>query len=293
MYLVRYNYRVLSFASLGFSSLTLGLIAFGFGAIIGSFLNVVIYRLHTGRSLEGRSHCLSCAAPLRVYELVPLLSYLGLRGRCGHCGARFTSRYFLVELLTASLFSLTVLTFDSVVTAGFVLAAVTLLVVVFVYDLRHMIIPDEYVVALMALVVADAGYSAFVVTGSWIPFLYDALAASLASLFFFGLWYVSKGRWIGFGDVKLAFPLALLVGSGGVFSMVVLSFWIGAGVSLLILGMALLLRRARGKMRLPFIAQTLTMKSAVPFAPFLIVGCLVVLFFQVDVLTFFYYDFSY
>lgn len=288
---MRYTIKVFSLTTLGLPPLVLASIAFGFGAIIGSFLNVVIYRLHTGRSLQGRSHCLSCAAPLRVWELVPLISYIGLRGRCGHCQARFTARYFAVELLTGLLFASTALYFlTDVVVLGLFLIVMSLLVVIFVYDIRHMIIPDEYVVGLILIALAYEAYKAVYIAGSWIPFMYSALAATLATTFFYTLWFVSKGRWIGFGDVKLAWPLALLVGSGGVFSMVVLSFWIGAGFSLVLLAASLFLARTGGKPFLRFGIGTLTMKSAVPFAPFLILGFLAVLFFEVNVLALFAYD---
>lgn len=286
-----YTRGVFSLAHLGLSPFTLAAIAFGFGAIIGSFLNVVIYRLHTGRSLSGRSHCLSCAAPLRVWELIPLLSYLGLRGRCGHCKARFTMRYFGVELLTAVLFTMTVLSFMAdIVVLSIFLVVTSLLVVVFVYDLRHMIIPDEYVIALVVAALAREAYAAVFVVESWIPFMYSALGATGVAAFFYMLWRMSSGRWIGFGDVKLAWPLALLIGSGGAFSMVVLSFWIGAGISLLLLGLGTLAVKTGGKPLLRFGLGTLTMKSAVPFAPFLIIGFLAVLFFKVDVLALFSYD---
>lgn len=89
--------------------------------------------------------------------------------------------------------------------------------------------------------------------------------------------------------MKLVFPLGLLVGSTGVFSMVVLSFWIGAVISV---GLLLVQKiGGGGKPALRFLGMPLTMKSAVPFAPFLIAGCLVVLLWQVDVLRFFFYDF--
>lgn len=276
---------------LGLSSTLLAAIAFGFGAIIGSFLNVVIYRLHTGKSLAGRSHCMSCAAPLSWYHLFPLVSYLVLRGRCGHCSARFTARYFFVELLTASLFALVVLTYSDLVEIGLLLVAVALLVVVLVYDLRHMIIPDEYVIGLLGVALVREMYLVLAVGQDFRTSLATALCALLAAGFFFCLWFFSKGRWIGFGDVKLVVPLGLLVGVSGVFSMVVLSFWIGAGISVLLLWLQKLL--ARGKPALRFWGIPLTMKSAVPFAPFLIAGCLLVLLFRFDVLTLFNYDFIY
>ena len=98
----------------------------------------------------------------------------------------------------------------------------------------------------------------------------------------------SKGRWIGLGDVKLAWPLGLLVGSSLVFSFVVLSFWIGAVISLVLLAAA---RLEEGKSYRRFLARPFTMKSAVPFAPFLITGALVTIFANFNVLTLFSFTF--
>lgn len=278
---------MLPLALLGLPSWLIALMAAGFGAIIGSFLNVLIYRMHTGRSLSGRSHCLSCGRLLRWYHLVPVLSYLTLRGRCGHCGARFTVRYAAVEVLTAALFALGALTAVDLVDVLLLWAILSVLVVIVVYDLRHLIIPDELVVALLLMVTARAGYWAWFYLESALPFLATAVAGLAVAGFFFMLWYASGGRWLGFGDVKLSFPLALLVGSGGAFSMVVLSFWVGAGVSLCLLGVGILARRLRGKTTVWFLGRALTMKSAVPFAPFLVAGALLVFFYDVDVLALF------
>jgi leader peptidase (prepilin peptidase)/N-methyltransferase len=166
-------------------------------------------------------------------------------------------------------------------------AIMSVLVVIVVYDLRHLIIPDELVVTLVLLTTARAGYWAWLYLDSALPFLATAVAGLVVAGFFFLLWYLSGGRWLGFGDVKLSFPLALLVGSSGAFSMVVLSFWVGAGVSLCLLGLSTLARRLRGKTPVWFLGRTLTMKSAVPFAPFLVAGALVVFFYHVDVLALF------
>lgn len=257
--------------------------SFVLGIIIGSFLNVYIYRLNTGRSLKGSSHCLSCDKPLRWYELFPLLSYLFLRGRCSGCGSWVPVRYFLVELLTGLLFMAVTATFlPSVflIFLGFWLMSV--LVIITVYDLYHMIIPDRLVVIL--LVIASVAEFYALVTGlSALELLYNALAASAGVLFLFALWSYSKGRWLGFGDVKLVFPLGLLVGYSQVFSMLVLAFWVGAIVSLLILGLQKL--KKRGQIHLHFLGQELTIKSEVPFAPFLIAGFLLVYFWSVDVIS--------
>jgi leader peptidase (prepilin peptidase)/N-methyltransferase len=157
------------------------------------------------------------------------------------------------------------------------------LVVIVVYDIRHYIIPDALTVSLTFFSFA---WLAFLLLQD-LPYLgvfYTIAGAAGASGFLFFLWFISKGKWIGFGDVKLAFPLGLIVGATNVFSMVVLSFWIGAGVSLLLIAAAKL---QRGQLGLRFSTTNLTIKSVVPFAPFLVAGCLVVLFTHLNVLTLF------
>lgn len=260
------------------------LIAFGFGVIIGSFLNVYIYRFHTGKSLSGSSHCLSCGHGLRWFELFPLLSYVALRGKCRKCKCSIPARYFLVELGTALLFALTVTLSLDLITILFYWLIFSILMIITVYDLYHYIIPDELTIALSATMAGLLGYRYYLslITGEDIVFMITAALGGVA--FFYLLWWISKGTWLGFGDVKLAFPLGLLVGTYSVFSFVVLSFWIGAGVSLLIIAY---LKLKRGKEHLHLEGQTLTMKSAVPFAPFLVASSLVILFTNFDVLQLF------
>jgi prepilin signal peptidase PulO-like enzyme (type II secretory pathway) len=200
-------------------------------------------------------------------------------------------RYLAVELLTAGLFALVAVVSLSLIDLAFLWLVVTLLLLIFVYDIRHLIIPDELTVALTALVSVRYGIGLFLGEVTWLEAVVAGLASLLSASFFFGLWWFSRGRWIGFGDVKLAVPLALLVGSSGAFSLVVLSFWIGAVVTLLWLAILWLLVRIGGQARLPNTARSLTMKSAVPFAPFLIASAILVYFGQVDVLAFFTYEF--
>lgn len=256
---------------------------FVFGAIIGSFLNVVIYRMHTGKSINGRSHCMSCGTSLEWYDLFPMLSYIMLRARCRACTARIPSRYFIIELLTAIAFVILWNLFQTnLVLFAINAVLVSTLIVLAVYDVRHTIIPDELtlIVGGVALVFLGYGYSG---TRDIAQILYSIIGGVSAGLFFWGLWYVSKGRWIGYGDAKLAFPLGIIVGAYGAFSMVVLSFWIGAGVSLLILGLQHIIKK--GKTSLLFPQHTLTIKSEVPFAPFLILGFLLVHLFYADIFT--------
>jgi len=260
--------------------------AFLFGIIIGSFLNVYIYRFNTGKSLSGHSHCMSCARPLSWYDLFPLLSYLFLWGRCRQCSARIPSRYFWVELLTGVAFVVVITTVANPVLWIPLILFMSVLVVVAVYDMYHMIIPDSLVLALSALALGLVGYE-FALTHSWFLIAGAGLAAGISFLFFGGLWLYSKGRWLGFGDAKLAIPLGALVGIGGVFSFIVLSFWIGAIISLTLIGWQKYL--SRGQRHLRFMNAPLTIQSEVPFAPFLILGFLTVYFGGVDVLSFFTY----
>lgn len=252
-----------------------------FGLVIGSFLNVVIYRLHTGRSLNDRSHCLSCGRQLRWYELFPLISYLALRGRCHSCQSLIPYRYALVECLTAAAFVLAYIKAGSVIEFLFLATLLAILIVGLVYDLYHMIIPDEvsWGAALVALVYV---FSHAFIEGEWWIIIEAGLGAGAAFLTYASLWYFSKGRAFGFGDAKLAVSLGLMTGIYGVFSLVVLSFWVGAVISLLlILWQKIVLNITATKLG----GQRVNMKSEVPFAPFLLISFILVYFFNANVLT--------
>ena len=166
------------------------------------------------------------------------------------------------------------------------LGFVSLLVVIAVYDYRHLIIPDELVSGLVVIAMLSVGYELVL---SYDPgaFALDLLVAFFGSLFFYSLWYMSGGRWIGFGDVKLAFPLGLMIGKTYVFSMVVVSFWIGAIIGLGVLALQYVRTKMSGRRG----KKVLTMKSALPFAPFLIAGFLVTYFFDLNIITLFTYEF--
>jgi leader peptidase (prepilin peptidase) / N-methyltransferase len=256
-------------------------LVFVLGCIIGSFLNVVLYRMHTGRSINGRSHCMSCGETLKWYELFPILSYLALSARCRSCSAYIPIRYLAVELLTGLVFLALYVLFQNDI-ARFILHAIlgALLILIAVYDLRHTIIPNELSVMVGGVALLMVGYD-YLHTREVMQAFSDVLAGGIAGFFFYALWYVSKGKWIGLGDAKLALPLGIIAGVSGALSMVVLSFWIGAGVSVLLLFISKLLEK--GKTVLHFIPSGLTMKSEVPFAPFLIVGFLLAHLFHADI----------
>lgn len=243
-----------------------------FGAIVGSFLNVVIMRLGA-RGTGGRSACLSCTQMLRWYELIPLLSFVAQRGRCRSCATRISYQYPLVEILTGFVF---VLVFSKYSYLGFPFYALrftlyadlilwALLIVIAVYDLRHKIIPDDIVYVAIFL--------------SFLHFLYryyelhtasplDFWGAVLLPLPFATLWLVTGGRAMGLGDAKLLVLFSLFLGFAHGLSALVVGFWLGASLALVLLSLRL---------------KRFTMKTELPLAPFLILGLFVVYLTGIDV----------
>lgn len=244
---------------------------FVFGLIIGSFLNVVILRYKTGRTLTGRSGCFSCGKKLNWYELFPVLSFILQGGRCRDCKSKISWQYPIVELLTGLLFALIYWRFDLQLGALiFYWLTASLLIIITVYDFRHQIIPDRFVFAFIVLGLIKALF----LDEGW-----DGLIGGLATaLPLFILWVISRGRWLGFGDVKLAIGIGLFLGWVLGLSALILSFWLGAiiGILLIIWGKTQLWRKGK----------SYTMKSEVPFAPFLILGFWLVFFLSINVLVY-------
>jgi len=252
-----------------------------FGSIVGSFLNVVIYRLHTGKSLNGRSHCMSCGKTLSWKELFPIISWIVLKGRCWGCSSHIPSRFFIVELISGLSFMLVWHLFAPLyVLLGLNLLLISLFVVIAVYDIRHTIIPDELSILVGVTAILFMGYE-YALTRDIAYTFYQVLAGLGVGGFFGGLYYLSKGKWMGLGDAKLALSLGAIVGHAGAFSVVVFSFWVGAGVSLVLIGVQKLLKK--GKTGLRFLGHPYTIKSEIPFAPFLILGFLLVHYFHADI----------
>ncbi len=255
---------------------------FFFGLAIGSFLNVLVLRFNTGENLRGRSRCFSCLKKLSWVDLVPLASYMVVRGRCRYCGSKISAQYPIVELATAIVFTITgwvmLGTEFKIVSTPFVLeflailAFFSILIAISVYDIRHKIIPDQLSLALFVVAVLFEGIDAYqrvyegaepvfsrilsMTTSSTV--LYDIIGAVCAFLFFASIWFLSRGMWMGFGDAKLALSLGLFLGYPGVIFGIVLAFWLGSifGIAMLALG-------------------SYTGKTEVPFAPFLALGTFV------------------
>jgi leader peptidase (prepilin peptidase)/N-methyltransferase len=262
-------------------------IAFVFGTLIGSFLNVVVLRYNTGRGITGRSGCPACGVQLRWFELLPVVSFLVQTGRCRSCHSKISWQYPLVELsmglLTLGVFLLSGV--SGLYDAVFYEIIWALLVVIFVYDIHHKIIPDGFVFSLGALSFARlfvfaSGAVAVPSAVSVLSGLYIALPLAL-------LWLVSRGRWMGLGDAKLALSFGWLLGLSGGISALLVAFWSGALVSIGILVWNMLASRRSSHIRALSRGGTrLTMKSEIPFAPFLIFGCALVFFFHIDIVSF-------
>lgn len=250
-----------------------------FGLIIGSFLNVVILRKNI-LSLGGRSECMSCETTLRWYDMVPVLSWLSLRGRCRSCGSSISVQYPLVEATTGALFALvggTAIALDPI-SAMLALCIISTLVAIGAYDIRHTIIPDSWVYFFAACALAYTLYSGIPDGASLVIYV---LSGPLASLPISTLWFVSQGRWIGLGDAKLSLGMGWLLGPVYGISGVFFAFVIGAIISVCILMPLPYVMRTlsqRGIARFRTRAAQLTMKSEVPFGPFLIASCFIVWF---------------
>lgn len=240
---------------------------------MGSFLNVVALRWNSGWGLGGRSACFSCGKALRWWELIPILSFFFLRARCSSCKSKLSWQYPLVEILTGLVFASLYYVFGPTTYYLLLTTVFCLYIVITVYDIRHKIIPDAlvYLSIVLAFVLSVLRFISDLESGAW-----DLVAGPLIFLFFAALWLLSRGRAMGFGDAKLGLSIGLLLGASAGFSAVVLAFWIGTVVTLLYMAL----------IRSPLLrgGKKLTMKSEIPFAPFLVLGAWVSLVYQLDLL---------
>ncbi|MEP7162591.1 MAG: prepilin peptidase [Candidatus Moraniibacteriota bacterium] len=250
------------------------LIFFLFGLIIGSFLNVVLFRTEKNGSLGGRSHCRSCGALIHWYDNIPLLSFILLRGQCRKCGVRISFQYPLVELATGLLFGLSgLLVFRLEEPSSWLVASwwcflFSVLLLISVYDLGHMEIPLSF------LLFGVGGGVVYLIGASWFslgqtdflswPLSRGLLGGGLAALFFYLLVWMSRERWMGMGDVWLAFIAGLAVGPTAVLFLLTLSFTLGALVAIVLL-----------------IMKKKELSSQIPFAPYLCVATVLLLLIQV------------
>lgn len=253
---------------------------FLFGLAVGSFLNCIIYRLETEQSfLKGRSFCPYCHHILSWQDLIPLFSFFILRGRCRYCQKPISLQYPLVELATGLIFVLIfkfqpVFTLCQFATILYLFIISCFLIIIFVYDLKYYIILDKVVFpAIVTSFLYNIFYSLFLVDNYklLIQFLLSAVGAAT---FFLIIVLISRGKWMGIGDIKLAFLMGLVLGWPNIVIALFSAFLIGAiiGIVLIILGRK-------------------SLKSEVPFGPFLVAGTFIALFFGQEIVSFYVQSF--
>lgn len=222
------------------------------GLLIGSFLNVCIYRIPRGENfVTGRSHCPACGSLIHWYCNIPLLSYMFLKGRCKDCGQRISAIYPSVELLNAVLYLLVYLVYGLSVYALLTLALFSLLIVLSFIDLKHQLIPDGLIIAILALGIGNLFYQTLVFSAHWYLWIIGFFAASVP-LLILGL-IVHEG--MGGGDIKLMAAAGLFLG----WKLILLALFLGSLYGGIVSAFLMLSKKA-------------TMKSALPFGPFLSLG---------------------
>jgi leader peptidase (prepilin peptidase) / N-methyltransferase len=245
------------------------------GLFIGSFLNVLSDRLPRGETVvRGRSHCEKCKKELVWYDLIPLLSFILIGGKCRYCHTRLSLFYPTVELVTGILFVVTTLfvlngfnfpariVTQSIEGGQFIISliyymlVISCLIVVFFSDLKYGIIPDKVIFPSMFVSIF------YLLLNPNLLILNHVVSAVCACLFFLLLFLGTKGRGMGFGDVKFAFFMGLILGYPNIIVSLYVAFLTGA-----IVGIILIIWRKK-KLK----------GASIPFGPFLVLGTILAMF---------------
>jgi len=234
------------------------------GTCIGSFLNVAIFRTHEGESVvTGRSKCRACEVPIGAQDLVPVLSYLRLRGRCRSCKSVISWQYPAVEIVTGFLFVVAFLsstqTLNDSITQSLLFLRngvfLSYLVLIFVYDLRHMLIIDRFTIPAMIFAI---------IINLWLGTVpaWSVLVGGLVLAGFFWIQFLlSKGTWVGGGDIRMGALMGFMLGLEHGLVALFIAYVLGAIVGLMMM-----------------VTGRATRKTPVPFGTFLSVSTVLVLF---------------
>ena len=270
-------------------------LVFIFGLVFGSFLNVVVYRLKSGEPIGlSRSFCPYCKTTLKWYDLVPLLSFIYLRGRCRYCRKKISWQYPIVEILSGLIWVIVAYkinfqffpTFQSGSSISqpnlgnlgeigtififlYYIFILSSLLVIAVYDFKWRIIPDKIIYPAIVVVLI---FNLFEISKyqNIMIFLWPFLVALIAFLFFFMFFYFSKGRAMGLGDAKLSFLIGLFLSPLLAIAAFMLAFVIGAIFGIILIGL--------GKIFSHY--KKWGMKSQISFGPFLVLGAFLAFFFS-------------
>lgn len=243
------------------------------GLCFGSFVNALVWRIKNKKDfVRERSICVHCKHVLAWYDLVPLFSWLQLRGKCRYCRKPIDDSP-LVELATTLLFvgsyvwwPMTLAAWGEYLFFAMWLLQATGLVALAVYDLKWMLLPNKILYPMTILAVIMRFVEALFISGSLLPLREMLLGMVVGGGFFWLIFQISSGRWIGGGDVKLGFYMGALLNPASVLLAIMLSFYIASAY---LLPMMLVGKVSR--------------KSKIPFGPFLIVGLIIMILFGANV----------
>lgn len=239
------------------------LFVIGYGMIIGSFLNVCIYRIPLGESIVfPGSHCMHCKHPLKSLDLIPVMSFISLGGRCRYCKEQIAKRYMLVELMTGILFGAVYLKFGLGLELWMYLVFVAVIIVLSMIDLDHMLLPTKIILFGGGLGIAFRILQSFYAKDFNV--VKNALVAGFVGYaFFWSIFYIAqivlKKEGLGFGDVRLMGMLGIYLS----FSLVVFTIFI-ASIIASVYGIILYYRKKTSE--------------AFPLGPFLNLGALIAVF---------------
>ena len=237
---------------------------FIFGLIIGSFLNVVIYRLPEEKSLvKPRSHCTNCGTTLKVFDLIPIFSYLINKGKCRYCGEKISLQYPLIEFLTAVLFLINYINFGLTIKTIVYLYLIALLIAAAVIDYQRQIIPNK---------ITYAGFISgvfFAIVFNYIS-IQTAIIGSLIPALFLLLIILIYPQGMGMGDLKLVAMIGAFTG----WQAPLIGVFIGSFIGVII--------------TLPFLIRgKFTAKTKLPFGPLIITGSLIMIFWGEELTNFY------
>lgn len=235
------------------------------GLILGSFINAVVWRLHSGESItRGRSMCPNCKHKLRAMDLIPVVSWLALRGRCRYCSKPYGSHYVVVEVITAVLFALSSILLPALGLVTFItwLAILALLLILALYDAQWYQLPNRVMHPALAL-----GAIYFILRFEAVGGLLQLLVALIAAAVFYGAWWLSHGKLMGGADSKLVLLMGLILPPQLLLVALAAGFMLGGvGAAYLLYG------KHKG------------LQDHMPFGPYLIAGLLIAQFFGPQIL---------
>jgi leader peptidase (prepilin peptidase)/N-methyltransferase len=219
------------------------------GTALGSFLNVVILR-YPKSPAQGRSKCPGCDKTLSGWELIPIISFIFLRARCSKCQKRISVQYPIIEFIMGISVLILLTPLLPIIPFSFFIAIlniciIALLLVLFMIDLRTFILPDLFIILLIIFTVIKTTLMHTTLT-------FSLWGIAVGAGFLILLWLITKGRGLGIGDIKLMVPLGILFGPSGTGILLMSSFITGGLISIGLL-----------------LTHKATMKTAVPFGPFL------------------------